>query len=691
MKNDKGSRRWRGLGFAVGLVALGMVPFGWLGCKGRGSDDEIFLRQIVRILRDDEDRVRTFNAENPDAIDMFDLTASDVEEIIQRAAEAIDDPMLTIVVVDRAGTNLGAWRRNPGTLANDLDRLNKAAAIARAGAFLSSSQGPLTSRTLEYISTFHFPPTFAGPQLFGTPTGLCFDTLPEQRRTTGIGNTSQGPLWQIFSTNRGARYVGTATLADGTATLTEYNAGTDGDIRRAPRGTNIDGTVPHTGLGYLPGGIPLYEICIPGDGIDDVCEFLCRLGRLPSSRCNRPPGSPARSGRVIGAVGCYIPNPSAAQVSAMEFAAFAGAGLFAFQGSGLLEVGPIPPGGRIFLVGILLPYVDQVTRPTGFGPGVFDPAGFVADINPVMAGDQRSIDGQPDPIGWLIGPRGDPRTDLGPDEKLSRADVIRVVTQGIEAANRTRAAIRLPAGTPTKMVLAVSNLDGLILGTYRMSDAPIFSIDVSITKARNVVYFSSPTVDRTFDFPLAVGDVPLGTAITNRTLGFLAQPFFPPTIDTRGTSPPIDFECAAINDPNRFERDDRGRRRGPLFPLVVRNQDPALFEAQGLNGPGIRLANPTDTVPAPPPPGAPPGPAALQSGLVMFPGASALYKNGVLVGGYGISGDGVEEDDFVTVGGIDGFEAPVNIRADNFSIDGVRLPYFKFPQVPGPGRNRSGS
>jgi hypothetical protein len=71
-----------------------------------------------------------------------------------------------------------------------------------------------------------------------------------------------------------------------------------------------------------------------------------------------------------------------------------------------------------------------------------------------------------------------------------------------------------------------------------------------------------------------------------------------------------------------------------------------------------------------------------QNGIVFFPGALPLYRNGVLVGGLGISGDGVDEDDFVTAGAAAGFEAPPARRADQISIDGVRLPYLNFPRNP---------
>jgi hypothetical protein len=48
----------------------------------------------------------------------------------------------------------------------------------------------------------------------------------------------------------------------------------------------------------------------------------------------------------------------------------------------------------------------------------------------------------------------------------------------------------------------------------------------------------------------------------------------------------------------------------------------------------------------------------------------------------GVSGDGVEQDDFVTAAGAAGFEAPTKIRADQIIDQGVRLPYIKFPRNP---------
>ena len=47
-----------------------------------------------------------------------------------------------------------------------------------------------------------------------------------------------------------------------------------------------------------------------------------------------------------------------------------------------------------------------------------------------------------------------------------------------------------------------------------------------------------------------------------------------------------------------------------------------------------------------------------------------------------MSGDGVDQDDYVTNGGAQGFTAPDAIRADQVVINGVRLPYLKFPRHP---------
>jgi uncharacterized protein GlcG (DUF336 family) len=175
-------------------------------------------------------------------------------------------------------------------------------------------------------------------------------------------------------------------------------------------------------------------------------------------------------------------------------------------------------------------------------------------------------------------------------------------------------------------VISVADLNGNILGLYRMHDSTIFSIDVALTKARNVVYFSGPNRD-----PRDLAGVPPLTAVTNRTIGFGSQSFFPSGI---------------VNQPS-----------GPFADLYA-------FDTANPCTQGHQPANPN------------------QSGVVFFPGSAPLYRNGVMVGGLGVSGDGVDQDDFVTSGGATGFEPPPSIRADQFFLRNVRLPYWKFPRNP---------
>jgi len=178
------------------------------------------------------------------------------------------------------------------------------------------------------------------------------------------------------------------------------------------------------------------------------------------------------------------------------------------------------------------------------------------------------------------------------------------------------------------MVISVADLDGSILGLRRMPDSTVFSIDVAASKARNMVYFNGP--DR---LARDLNEVPLGTAVTNRTISFGAEPFFPAGID--------------------------GSSAGPFFNLYA--MDTANPCTQGFQS-----GAPNDK----------------KSGIVFFPGSAGLYRNGTLVGGLGVSGDGVDQDDFVTSAGTKGFEAPDAIRADQIFVQGIRLPYFKFPRNP---------
>lgn len=466
------------------------------------------------------------------------LTAADVQQVVEDAAQSLNAPMV-IAVADRAGKilavfqNAGAPPTSTGNFGTPVDSKELAVALARTAAFFSNNQAPLSTRTVRFISGIHFPP--------GVTDAANGDLY-------GIENTNRGcPLNTTFSPGLSiapARSIDTLSL--GLGMITGKADPSDSD----PASVN-------------PGGVPLFK-----------------------------------NGSVVGGVGVVTTSPEAA-----EFAAFSGASQSGF----LPTAAQLPPPGVVIIGGIALPFVNQTTPPNGIGPGTTAGTFIVGPLNGGLA------------------PEGDLVAATAGVSGLTQTDVANIISQAVATADITRAVIRLPPSSRTKMTIAVTDLDGTILGLHRMPDATVFSIDVAVAKARNVIYFSGPA--GTPDLP----GVPAATAVTNRTIGFGAQPFFPPGID--GSGP------------------------GPFFNLFA-------FDLAHPCTQGSQAANPN------------------QNGIVFFPGSLPLYKNGVLVGGLGVSGDGVDQDDFVTNAGAKGFEAPDNIRADQIIIDNVRLPYLKFPRNP---------
>ena len=387
----------------------------------------------------------------------------------------------------------------------------------------------------------------------------------------GISFTPNAALYGIENTNRGCEFNVT------------FNAG-----KAVPRAKSVNGLPCNStdrsgcGLGITTGKPDLFD---------------------SNSNAVNPGGLPIfRGSTVLGGIGVAIRDGGGnLLLNHAEFAA-------------ILATAGFPPTisspGVIFIDGVRLPFVVQTTRPAGT---VADPSSTPGAL--VLG----PVNGTAAPDGYLVGPLAGSR--------LTAAQVDQIVQNAVTTANTTRAAIRLPLGSRTRMSISVADVDGSLLAIFRMQDSTIFSIDVAVAKARNVGYFSSLDPNVATDLP----GLPAGTAITNRTISFGSQPFYPPGID--GTSP------------------------GPFFD-VLRNDTENLC-SQGNQAPNLN-----------------------QSGIVFFPGSSPLYIGQELVGGLGVSGDGVEQDDFVTFGGSVGFRPPSEIRADQFSLRGVRLPFFKFPRNP---------
>ena len=528
------------------------------------------------------------------------LSAADAAAVIRTAVAALGDPSMAVAVVDRTGQILAAYAR-PSTAPRSAD---EAVSLARTGAFFSNDHAPLSSRTVRFISGIHFPP--------------------------GIENTGNAALYGIEHTNRGC------------------SAGTqDAAFTALPRPRGLQGTItapPQPSL--LP--------CGPSDARG--CSSGITTGKA-DDRDNgsfdatvNPGGMPLyRNGRLLGGVGIAGVTAERAEFAALTAAAGSGAGIAPVQ----TFPGELPSPGAVFVDGIRLPFFracltvqcarDAVTnqRPSGSPAGVESASDYLV----------RPRDGQPAPEQYLFGPRGSRQSN-----GLSATEVARIVDQAVATAAVTRAVIRLPYGQTTRMVIAVSDQDGEFLAIYRMPDAPMFSVDVAMEKARNAHYFSTRegyevlrgfVTGNPYDRYSWEPEPPAGKgwAITSRTLSFGGQPLFPPGIDR-----------------------DKTATAGPWFDLFVYDARNPCTEGPGPGRGGDRAFQ-------------------NQSGIVWFPGSAPLYRNGELVGGIGVSGDGVEQDDFVTAGAVAGFEPPADLRVDRSSIrtgsgNLVRLPYFKFPRNP---------
>jgi uncharacterized protein GlcG (DUF336 family) len=60
------------------------------------------------------------------------------------------------------------------------------------------------------------------------------------------------------------------------------------------------------------------------------------------------------------------------------------------------------------------------------------------------------------------------------------------------------------------------------------------------------------------------------------------------------------------------------------------------------------------------------GSQEFRNGIITFPGGVPLYKSGALVGGIGVSGDGVDQDEAVAFGGAVGFAPGAGVSTLGF-------------------------
>jgi uncharacterized protein GlcG (DUF336 family) len=534
------------------------------------------------------------------------LSVADIRTVVAQAAsrarELTNNPIHTnavIAVVDREGYVVGAWTLNAGFAGDPQFPAFLRNAIGKAGtaSFLSSSQHAFSTRTAQFIVQQNFPP--------------------------GVLNKPPGPLVGVNFSN--FQFSDVHRYKDPAGFVAGVTNGLNG------------GTVPIPATGGLAGangGVPLYKngVLVGGIGVAGDEEKDSAGSPLPL-----PPRVDAP---MLAALPELAIAPALARLPDAD-EAVALAGQIGFAPSPRLF------GSKVFVDGVALAYVETPAEPASTPLPFGDPQlGVPVPQFPIVA---------PPPLAYppltLGGVNGELRQPIQDDPKLhdsdtandaiqgqarlTAAEVQSILELGAKRARTTRAGIRLPRGRPMQaFITVVANPDkdgepAPVLGTFCTSpDTTRFSWDVAVQKARTALFFSDGS-----------------RAFSTRTVGFLAQEFYPPGI--AGTSP------------------------GPFRGLQEK------FSALPIG-----FTNPLNHATVPKVPDAGVVNPNLPNGITIFPGGFPLYRNGVLIGAIGVSGDGIDQDDIVAASGCRDFPAPRAIRADRFTCRGARLPYAKFPRNP---------
>ncbi|MBO9518446.1 MAG: heme-binding protein [Porphyrobacter sp.] len=582
------------------------------------------------------------------------LTSVEVGRVVAQAvaqADAVSRPA-TIAVVDRVGNVLAVFRMNgaPALSAipeapnganadiQGLDVPSEAAAIAKAitGAYLSSGGNAFSTRTASMIVQEHFPPAPSTAGLESGPLfGVQFSQLPCSDLAERLAAGSIGP-------------------------------------KRSPLGLSAD-----------PGGFPLYKNGVLVGGVGAIAD---------------------------GSYG-FDANVLDVENDADEMIALAGTVGFEAPASIRAE--------RIFVDGTSLRYSDaayaslasvagasfaaadargDLVPVTGYYPSaaLFAGTAYGSEASGVRASTAAEFSNRDAFV--LSNGAGTPRypiragTDAGDvAQPLTQAEAQAILEEAFKIMTRARAQIRQPLDSRAQVSISLVDTRGQVLGIVRSPDAPVFGIDVSLQKARTANFMSGPTAAA--QLAGGGGEVPQFLANMRAFLG--------PNALT-GTHAFADRSGGNLSRPY-FPDGELGRPNGPLSrPIAQFNPfSTGLQSALVLGDLGQHLAFVTGASATDTPqrctdlPDAAPGQKRLANGLQIFPGSVPVYRGNQLVGGLGVSGDGIDQDDMISFLGLHnagtrlgGFgNAPVAMRADQIVValgggQTVRLRYISCPFAP---------
>jgi uncharacterized protein GlcG (DUF336 family) len=597
------------------------------------------------------------------------LTVSEVEGVIARAvAEAqARNVNATIAVVDRVGNVLAVFRmngassvvtvRSPGAaIDGGLEGVNivpdSLAAISKAitGAYLSSEGNAFSSRTASQIIQDHFNPN-DNMQPGGPLFGVQFSQLP--------------------CSDLSSRFSG------GVPGVGPY---------RSPLGLAAD-----------PGGFPLYKAGTPVGGVGVISDATYGFDPVIAdvdADDDESIALAATSGLV--APGDRQADRIAVDGRSLRFSDAQAADLFAD-----------PTAAPAFVV------INNVAGALVAVPGYTN-----ANVSAGLAYGQATSGIRPDVLDFpgldafvlvdsLNVERFRPLAGTDGGSALTVVEVQAILSNALQVANRSRAQIRQPVGTPARVSISVVDSNGVILGIIRGRDAPIFGIDVSLQKARTASFFSSAsaagalngvppatylngglivlrkeplsqyvTSVRSFlSLPNALSDGAI--AFSDRAGGNLSRPYFPDGISGNSAGP---FSKPA----GQWSPFSTGLQLDLVYNAIVQhvgfvsNLAPDVpANCTGIDGFDNAFAQ-VGVIPA------------LANGVQIFPGSVPIYRGSTLVGGIGVSGDGVDQDDMIAflgvheaglaVGGIG--NASPSMRADTLTPQGTRLRYINCPITP---------